>query len=370
MTARAAGPKSSIEDAWRESADNLLLNCAALKPGQTVLVINEKAVWAERAAIEFIEARARQLGAKVQSVWTGRPAGPDSIPAELSAAITAADITIFNHMMGAMLRFRPLAGSGIRVLNYATTGALLASDFCRVPYGVWMRASALIAKELNAARRWRITCPLGSDIAGAVPEAERVPAAGTNADGFALRTFPIGTHPPKSSLAASGRIAVRWLVSSSLFDIGTQGLRLDDVIRLDIESGRIRHIDGAARTVAQATEFLEAIGKKRGKEGLIVNSWHIGVNPQAFSPWRDSDDLEAWMNLAHNNPRMLHFHAVGEAIPGDISLPLIDPTVEIDGRALWEKGQSMLFEQPSFRALAAEAPAAARAFALNAAIGV
>ncbi|HUZ73252.1 MAG TPA: hypothetical protein VMU87_09710 [Stellaceae bacterium] len=370
MTATATTPRSGTEDAWREGADNLLLNCAALKPGQTVLVINEPAVWAERPAIEFIEARARVLGGKVQSVWTGRPSGPDAIPAELSAAIAAADITIFNHMMGAMLRFRPLAGNGVRILNYATTGALLESDFCRVPYGVWTRASALIAKEMNAARRWRVTCPLGSDIEGTVPESERVPAAGTNADGFALRTFPIGTHPPKSSLAASGRIAVRWLVSSSLFDIGSQGMRLDDVIHLEIERGRIRRIDGAARTVAQAKDFLEAIGRKRGKEGLIVNSWHIGVNPQAFSPWRDTDDLEAWMNLAHNNPRMLHFHAVGDAIPGDISLPLIDPTVEIDGRAFWDKGRSTLLDEAPFRALAAEGRDGARAFALNAAIGV
>ena len=357
-------------ESWREGADNLLLGCAELKAGQTVLVISEPAIWVERAAIEFIEERARALGAKVKSVWTGRPAGPDAIEPALAQAIRDADITIFNHMMGAMLRFRPIAGSGIRVLNYATTGALLDSEFSRVPFGLWAKAGGLIAQEMNAAQRWRITCPLGTAIEGAVPEAERMQAGGPNPDGFALRTFPIGTHRPTSALGASGQIAVRWLASSSLFDMGTQGVRLDDIVRLDVANGHIAAIHGAPRAVEAARNFLSETGKKRGKDGLMVNSWHIGTNPQAFSPWRDSEDLEAWMNLAHNNPRMLHFHAVGEAIPGEISLPIIDPTVEIDGTVFWQGGRSRLLERPAFTSIAAATPHGARAFELNPVIGV
>jgi hypothetical protein len=370
MTATATAKPASFNEKWRDGADNLLLNCAELKPGQSVLVISETAIWVERAAIDYIEERARALGAKVESVWTGRPAGPDAIAPQLSRAIEAADITIFNHMMGAMLRFRPIGGSGIRVLNYATTGALLDSDFSRVPFGLWAKAGGLIAKEMNAARRWRITCPLGSAVEGTVPEAERAQSGGPNPDGFALRTFPIGTHRPTSALAASGRIAAKWLASSSLFDMGTQGISLGDVIQIDFANGHVTGIHGNPRAVEAARNFLADTGKRRGKDGLMVNSWHIGTNPQAFSPWRDGEDLEAWMNLAHNNPRMLHFHAVGAEIPGEISVPLIDPTVEVDGVTLWERGRSHLLERPAFRALAAEWPRGERAFALNPAIGV
>lgn len=356
-------------DEWRAGTDNLLLGCAELKPGQKVLVVNEAALWAERAAIEYIEERARQLGGIVQSVWTGRPTSPEAIPPELASAIGGADLTIFNHQVGAMLRFRPIEGKGVRVLNYATTGRLLEGEFCRIPYGLWTKTSKLIGQELRQARQWQITCPLGTDIEGTVPESERERKGGS-ADGFALRSFPIGTHPPTSCMGASGRIAVRWLTSSGIFDIGSQGIRLDGVVHIELDHGHITEFSGDSVSTARAREFLLSVGDKLGKDGLVVNSWHGGVNPQVFSPWHDTDSLEAWMRLAINNPRMVHFHAVGAPIPGEISVPIIDPTVTIDGVRIWEGGRFTPLDTAPFRAIAAEWSDGARAFEPNAAIGV
>src|SRR5262249_46801638 len=140
---------------WRAGTDNLLLNCAELKPGQRMLVVNEKALWAHRDAIDFIEDRARELGGVVQSVWADRPISPEFIPEDLAKTIRDADVTLFNHQVGAMLRFRPIEGAGVRVLNYATTGRLLESEFCRVPYGLWAQASKMIGQELRQARTWK-----------------------------------------------------------------------------------------------------------------------------------------------------------------------------------------------------------------------
>jgi hypothetical protein len=358
-----------VADKWRAGTDNLLLNCAELKSGQKVLVVNEPAQWAERDAIEYIEERARELGGIVQSVWTGRPTSPEAIPPDLAHSIRDADLTIFNHQVGAMLRFRPIDGKGVRVLNYATTGRLLEAEFCRIPYALWTKASKLIGQELRQAKQWRITCPLGTDLAGTVPTSERERKGG-NADGFALRTFPIGTHPPTSCMNASGKIAVRWLTSSGIFDIGSQGVRLDGVVHIELQCGHVTNFSGQTGAVRQARDFLLSVGEKLGKDGLVVNSWHGGVNPQVFSPWHDTDSLEAWMRLATNNPRMVHFHAVGEPIPGEISVPIIDPTVTIDGARLWEGGRFTPLDTMPFQAIAAEWQGGTRAFERNSAIGV
>lgn len=76
---------------------------------------------------------------------------------------------------------------------------------------------------------------------------------------------------------------------------------------------------------------MSVVETSTGKDPLIFNSWHAGVNPQAFTPWKQDSDYGIWLSLTHNNPRTLHFHAVGTEMPGELSLPIIDHTVEFDG---------------------------------------
>ena len=64
------------------------------------------------------------------------------------------------------------------------------------------------------------------------------------------------------------------------------------------------------------------------------------------------------------------FHAVGEAIPGEISVPIIDPTVAIDGVKVWDSGRFTPLDKAPFRALMAAYSGGARAFEQNAAIGL
>ena len=46
-----------------------------------------------------------------------------------------------------------------------------------------------------------------------------------------------------------------------------------------------------------------------------------------------------WAQTVFANPRVLHFHTCGTGPPGEICWMVIDPTVTIDGVALWENGR-------------------------------
>jgi hypothetical protein len=358
----------NMADPWMIGIDNLLIQCAQVKSGADVLFINEPAMFVERPAVEAMEERARLLGARVTSLWTGRAAGPETIAEEIIRKIEAADITIFNHTMGAMLRLRPIAGGGIRVLNYATTRSLLESEYARVPHSLWSEASMMAIKEINQVRRWHITCELGTEVEGVVPDSEANGIKGM--DAFAVRTFPIGTHRPTSSMAARGKLAVRWLTSASLHDFGSEGMKLEDPIMLEFADGKIRGFSGNQRLIDRTVAYLEEVGNRTRKEGLMINSWHAGINPQTMSPWTDDDSLEAWMNVAHNSPHILHFHAIGESIPGELSVPIIDPTVSMDDKVMWNGGKFLPLERPEFVEVAKRYEHGDKAFEDCTAIGI
>jgi len=338
---------------WTAAADNLLLACGELRPGSRVLMINEPARTIEQDVVDFIAQRATALGGRVRTEWVERVDGPDSIPAPLIRQIEESDLAIFNHQMGSMLRLRPLAGNGVRILNYATTSSIIDSDFARIPYDLWVRTVQLLAARLAQAKTWSMTCPSGTNLTGTIPIATRpAPAKG---DGFSLKTFPIGTHQPIPSAGASGTLALRWLVTSAVHNIGTPGMRLEDAVVARVEDSRIVDIEGDADQVEDVRVFLDRVGDRMKKDPYQLNSWHAGINPQTIAPYGDKEDIEHWMLLAHNSPRLAHFHIVGEAVPGELSVPVLNPTIAFDGKVLWQDGTLSFLRSPAVEMLAKEA---------------
>jgi hypothetical protein len=356
----------SMESLRRIAADNLLVNCAGVRAGTEVLFVNEASKGVDREVIAFLEQRARELGATVRSIWPARAESPEAIPDDVAAAIENAPITIFNHQIGPLLRLRPIPGKGIRVLNYATTPAVLDSEFARIPHGLWVQVLDRFVARLREARKWRITCPLGTDVSG---EFVPAPAAG-NATGFSLRSFPLDTHSPIASPNAKGKVAFRWFVTSGTHDLGTEGMTLDAPVIAHLDGGRIRDFEGSPAVVDAARTFLGRIGERYGKDPFIVNSWHAGTNPQACVALGAAESLEYWMLLAHANPRILHFHVVGEKIPGEISATLVDATVTLDGDRVWDAGKITAYEDPAYQEIAARFPGGKRAFVQSNCIGV
>lgn len=362
------GAQAAIEatPARLVAARNLLVDCAGITAGSEVLFINEHGKGVDPGVVAFLEEQARGLGAKVSSLWPARAESPEAIPDDVMAAIESSPITIFNHQIGPLLRLRPAKGPGVRVLNYAATLPVLDSEFARIPNGLWLEVMDKLVARIGAAKTWRVTCPLGTDMSGEMPP----PAKNANPTGFSLRSFPMDTHSPVPSPRGSGKIAFKWFVTSSTHDLGTEGITLQAPLMATVKDGKIVSWDGPAQAVEQATTFLGEIGSRYGKDPFIVNSWHAGVNPQACVAFGATQSLEQWMLLAHGNPRILHFHVVGEKVPGEISATVVDATVTLDGEALWDKGRLRAFDGAEYRAIAARWPGGERAFEQAANIGV
>ncbi len=349
-----------------EGLRNLLTNCAGVQGSQNVVLIHEEGNSAvDGEVIAGIAQAARELGAKVTSLGFGeRLAGPEAIPSHIVDAMARADVTILSHYMGAMLRLRPPIGAGVNVLNYATSKEVLASRWATVPYGLWLEVSDAVARELRGAKTWRVTCPLGTDLRGNVTP----PPETSSSQPFTVLTFPIGTHNPIRSNGASGRLVIRWLASSANHDIG-DGLVLQRPVIADVLDDRLVNLEGDASDVDGVASLLQHLGHRNGVDPMLINSWHAGINPQARPAIGPGENLNHWQLMSHNNPRLMHFHAVGHVMPGEVSMPVLDADIWLDDRLLWSRGDFLLLKTPLIQDILRRYPGSEDAFELNCAIG-
>lgn len=340
------------ETAVRAGIVNMLVGGCELKAGQDVLILNENGI-TEPVIAQMIEQEARRLGARVFQMWADTVKGPEDIPQTVVRAFERPDVTVFNHMIAGLMRMVPMEGRGLKMLNFLQTWDTMGSPFAQVPYRLTMDSLKHLVPRITGAKSWRITCPLGTDFSGTMKLHGHKPAApkkdaGTG-DGFTVRTFPLGVCPVVDSMEASGTIAVRWLTPSGIHVFEPNGRILPDTVLLHIENGHVKDITGPAAAVRSYREYMEWVGKQVGKDPYIVNSWHAGTNPRCAAHVRPEESLDQWMYMVHANPRIVHLHSVGEAQPGEMSLPVVDPTIEFDGEALWKAGHLVFFDRPEVR---------------------
>ena len=339
-------PRLCSEAQVREGARNLLINCCELGRGTELMIVNENGL-VDPAVARIIEEEARRLGARVHVLWANAISGPDDVPRTLLAAVSQADVTLLNHLMAAVLRLVPFEGRGLKVMNPLTTWDLLGSEYARVPFQVSAQILQALAPQLAAAGDYHITCPLGTDLTAPL---HPKPARADAVDSFTLRTFPLSVTAVYSCLEASGRLAIRWVTPSTIRVMQSSGVILPSPVLATLDQGRMVDFEGAPQAVDALLEYLDTAGAEIGKDGRIVNSWHMGTHPRCFSQVRPEQDLFAWILMAHGSPRLAHFHAIGEAPPGEGSIPLLDPTVRFGGKTLWEHGRLLLADDPAFRA--------------------
>ena len=336
-----------------EGVHNLLTNVGGVKSGTRLLIVNARGGGVEPAVSDLIEREALKMGAHVDVMWTENSRALEEISPIVAAAYKTADVTIFNHRIGAIVRFLPRE-RGTFVINYAWTRALLATPMARTHPAYWTEMLKKLQPVLGRAKTWRVTCPNGTDLTcplepGAGP-GHTVPSGQT----FSTAEFPAGVFVPLPALACSGKLAMRWFNVSGVRYFDPVQKSFDDVVVATVENGRMTKIDGKPGTVAQVRAFFDAIGKRVNKDPYVVNSWHAGVNAAAVPTERINGDLDAWMWVAHNHPRVAHFHVMGEEIPGEYSLIVLDPTIEIDGEKLWDRGKFVFADKPEVKSAIAK----------------
>jgi hypothetical protein len=201
--------------------------------------------------------------------------------------------------------------------------------------------------ELNEARSWRITCPLGTDVRGTQAPAEGNTPVGRD---FTLLLFPVPIHRPVSCATMSGRVAVaHWLMSTANHVYEDSFLELDEPLMALVEEGRITNFEGPKDLVRRVRSHYRRVAKLYDIDGDVVHSWHAGIHPKAFYPLRATTNIERWGSVAFANPRYLHFHTCGNYAPGEIAWSLFDASVHLDGRVYWEGGRFTFLDTPDMR---------------------
>ena len=136
----------------------------------------------------------------------------------------------------------------------------------------------------------------------------------------------------------SGRIAqTGFLVGTGSRFYSPYAIEIEETLFIAVDKGLITGFDGPSAGRARR-HYLE-IANRFGIDPWCIHSWHGGIHPACDFPDPASGSFERWSGAAFGNPRLLHFHSCGAYAPGEICLNLLDPTVELDGVPIKQKGR-------------------------------
>ncbi|TQV80838.1 hypothetical protein [Denitrobaculum tricleocarpae] len=327
--------KSVIEDRLEKAARNLLLHCGGFSPGSEILILHEDPAlgWYDEALPKTVARQAERLGLKPKCVMVGAPSELlDPVTAELSERYGN---VIYFARIGDQDRFAEVQPGKTKIMCYLRNAEMLASDFATVDHGAMQSLKRAVDQVLLNARRIEITCPLGSRIEGAPADV----TPGESAE-VSIRRFPLGVPQPLDARGFGGRVALaRYLTPTGSKAYEPAFLKLETPVFAQIEAGRIVSFSGDAAAVDPVQRHYDHVSGLFAIDPAAVHSWHAGIHPGCSYGWAAEDNPDRWSNTVFNNPRVLHFHTCGAYAPGEICWMLLDPSVHVDGTALWEQGR-------------------------------
>ena len=202
-----------------------------------------------------------------------------------------------------------------------------------------------------------LTCPAGTDFKGG-------PVVYPDQGGdVTVKRFPVSVFTPAPMTGFEGRMAqVGFLVGTGSHYYQPYACGLDETLYVNFRDSRITGFDGTPGDVAAARAHYERVGGTLGIDTYFMHSWHAGIHPGCNYPMPAAENFERWSNGAFGNPRLLHFHTCGNYPPGEISLNVADPTIRVDGVAIWEAGILHPQRLAGGAAMLEQFPCAARAF--------
>ncbi len=315
-------------------AKNLLLDCAGLAAGDSLLVVFEDPAlgWWQADVIETVIAAAEKIGVHVERMETGPPTNERD--EGIAAAMREHECTMFFARVGDQDRFvAPVTGRRI-VMCYTRDIRMLASPFGSVPYTAMKALKVALDREIARARRIEIQCPLGTDLTATLE-----PVADPEPDDVSIHRFPMGIVSPVLAARFSGPAVMSGYLTptgSAVYEPAV--LKLDSPLVARIESGRITGFDGPPAGVRAVEDHYRHVANLFDLDAYRVHSWHAGIHPGVDYAPAEDDNPDRWGNTVFNHPRYLHFHSCGSRPPGEISWMLRDHRVELDGVALWDGG--------------------------------
>lgn len=323
-------------EATRRAVENLLFACAEAQPGARLLVLEEPPDLGHYGAdlAPAVARSARALGLQVVRHQIAFSPEPGPLPEAALAQMAAADHILYLARFGDQMRFRPLPHAGKSIVSYAVTLRSLAGPFGTVPHGAMLTLKSAINAALQGASEIRVTCPLGTDLRGRI-----APGAAAMAD-VGIRRFPMAVFAPVPMDGFAGRIALaRFLVGTGSIYYQPFLHAFDGVAVVHVQGTRVTGQDGPHDVVAGLRAHVEGLAARYGLDGDFVHSWHAGIHPGCHYDGRAEDNPSRWTGSAFGNPRLMHVHNCGAYAPGEVCWNVLDPTIALDGIALWQQGR-------------------------------
>ena len=330
----AATQGHTVDSAVSAGALSLLRDCVHGGPGESVLIVEEPrgAGYYDDEAQKMAAAAGRAMGMRVYETEA-----PDSLgnADEVNAFVDTLrgfDHVIFFTRVGDQIRFADLPGMPSSTMCYALDRDMLDSTFAAACHHGMCELKVAIDDAFAAASEAHVTCPSGTDYIGD-PSAFAADSVEVR-----LKRFPMLVPRPVPSAGFRGRIALtRFLVGTGSQFYVPYSLYLQDTVFALVEDNRILGFEGPEADKVRA--HYERVGAKFDLDPWVMHSWHAGMHPGCGFGAEAESQIVRWSGSAFGNPRVLHFHTCGDYAPGEISMNVFDPTITLDGVALWEDGQ-------------------------------
>jgi len=353
-----AGGDLSTSTALRSGAQNLIEGCLGDVAGKTILVVAEDPAlgWYDSAAPACVKSVLAEMGAVVRTIQVGAPQN-HAIDA-VQQALDTADEAIFFARIGDQGRFKPQYRGPRSVMSYALNAGMLASGYGTLDHKAMIALKNAVDEVTLGAHHIRVTCPLGTDFEGSPGESL------TTGGEVVVSRYPMGVPKPVLANNFNGVVKLtHYLTPTGSKVYEPAFLSLPDVVTAHIEGTRIADVTGPADLVANFRQHYDHVAAQFGLDAYNIDSWHAGIHPLMGYDMAAENDPVRWSQTVFSNPRLLHFHTCGMGPPGEICWMIVDPTITIDGTALWENGRLHPERFASTRKVLEASPGLAEAFA-------
>lgn len=351
--------------------DDMLDTCGGIQPGEQVLILaNVDGLYGgpnliDEQTVAWLQAAVQMRGAHASVLWIDEimKLHEWGVPRMVKAALAGADVFINNSFeltTEEVLELREvLYQHGTRMIrNFATTASLLTSAWARTPYELVSDIRMRAAEPFKEGLPWKITDPNGTHLEGTVG----APREGQYAQprGWESKPFPEWVYPPISIENATGILVFDRTLSWWSRYIGVSPFFAHPV-RLTVDNGRIRRIEGGAEAEA-LRRFIESLVPRLGDAVYELRAVHSGIHPNAAVRPDQCSDIGRRRWVEHAHPCNIHFH-VGNVRRRPnwpymlhITADIRESTWDVGDTRFLDKGHLFVLDDPEVRDIAARYP--------------
>lgn len=317
-------------------AITLLRDCVGGTSGQRLLIVSEpeSAGYYDDQAPKLTAAAGRALGMRVFNTESDSSINTDEEKLIFIDSLRGFDHIVFFSRVGDQIRFNESENMPSSTMCYTLNVNSLNSDFGTACHHGMCEIKEAIDLAFENAKHIRVTCPRGTDYSG-------TPAwYAQQAVEVTLKRFPLLVPRPVPSSGFNGRIALsRFLIGTGNSHYEPYHLTLPNDVFAVVEDNSITQFEGNKADVDRVENHYRCVSEQLQVDPWFVDSWHAGIHPGCHFEADARQDILRWSGTAFGSPRILHFHTCGQYAPGEVSWNVLDPTVYLDGIAVWEAGR-------------------------------